>query len=153
DFVLNYPFIFEVVEPEDIELPQRQAEAADRERQRITLRPPDPAAPAVCVIDSGIQEEHFLLEPAIDRDLSFCFLPGVSSKDIGDFVRPGGHGTRVAGAVLYRESVPREGEHQLAFWVQNARVLNADCKMPLDLFPALAIRAAVEKFHQSPRRT
>jgi len=153
DFVLNYPYIFEVIEPENIALPQR-AGAVDAQ-PAPTAKPIAPAddAPAVCVIDSGIQEEHVLLRPAMDVATSHCFLPGKSPTDVADYVRPAGHGTRVAGAVLYGESVAKEGAPQLRFWVQNARVLNEHCQMPVELFPPTALRAAVERFHNGPRRT
>ena len=153
DLVLTYTYLFEVVEPEDIELPQRAGPTPRAAAPDVALLPPPFDAPAVCVIDSGIQEEHLLLEPAIDRDTSHCFLPGHAIDDIGDFVPPSGHGTRVAGAVLYRESIPMSGEHQLDFWVQNARVLDGACRMPVELFPPAAIRAVVERFHLGPRRT
>ena len=93
------------------------------------------------------------MEPAIDRDTSHCFLPGHEEDDIGDFVPPGGHGTRVAGAVLYGESIPKSGQHTLPCWVQNARVLDRDRRMPVDLFPPATVRAVIERFHAGPRRT
>lgn len=153
DLVLNYPYIFEVVEPEEIALPQ-YAEAGGAVPLRAAAPLPPPAdAPAVCVIDSGIQERHILLAPAIDEVSSRCFLPGASAADVADHVRPGGHGTRVAGAVLYGETVPQDGTPQLPFWVQNGRVLNEQNRMPEELFPPAAIRAAVEHFHLNGRRT
>jgi hypothetical protein len=153
DFILNYPYIFEVVEPEDIELPQNIANARALAQQSISLTPPDATAPAVCVIDSGVQEEHYLLEPAIDKDTSFCFLPGVSTSEVGDHVRPAGHGTRVAGAVLYADSIPKDGQHQLHCWIQNARILNADRKLPNDLFPPAVLHDAIVRFHEGTRKT
>jgi Subtilase family len=153
DLVMNYMYIFEVVEPDDIELPQRAPVPGEAPAPDVTLLPPLAEAPTVCVIDSGIQEEHLLLEPAIDRDNSHNFLPGLSPDDIGDYVPPGGHGTRVAGAVLYGESVPKNDLHTLPFWVQNARVLDNSGRMPVELFPPAAIRAVVERFHLGPRRT
>lgn len=153
DFILNYPYIFEVVEPEDIALPQRAGEAGAQPAQAAAPTPPDASAPAVCVIDSGIQEGHVLLQPAIDQATSHCFLPSKSPTDVGDFVSPAGHGTRVAGAVLYGETVPRNGAPQLPFWIQNARVLNEQNRMPEELFPPAAVRAAVERFHTGPRQT
>jgi hypothetical protein len=153
DLVLNYTYLFEVVEPEDIELPQRAPALLEAPGLDVSLRSPPSDAPTVCVIDSGIQEEHILLEPAIDHDTSHCFLPGHPIDDIGDSVRPGGHGTRVAGAVLYGESVPKSGGHTLPFRVQNARVLDEACRMPVELFPPAAIREVVERFHNGPRGT
>jgi len=153
DFVLNYPYIFEVVEPEDIAPPQNPAVAVPAAPPQITPVPPDADAPTVCVIDSGIQEAHIFIQPAIDQPTSFCFLPGKPATDVGDFVEPGGHGTRVSGAVLYGETVPPHGTPKLPFWVQNARVLDEQNKMPEEVFPPEVLRAAVIRFHSSPRQT
>jgi hypothetical protein len=153
DFVLNYPFVFEVVEPEDIVLPQRTVGEGTQPELDVTPTGPDADAPAVCLIDSGIQEAHVLIQPAIDQPTSHCFLPGKNPNDVGDEAAPGGHGTRVAGAVLYGEVVARDGAPQLPFWIQNARVLDEDNRMPVELFPPEVIRAAVERFHNGPRHT
>ena len=153
DFVLNYPYIFEVVEPEQIGEPTEGAAVGELPVMAVFPIPPEPNAPAVCVIDSGIQEGHALLGPAIDTPNSFCFLPGQASTNVGDLVAPGGHGTRVAGAVVYGEEIPKEGAPQLPIWIQNARVLNEKNVMPVELFPPQAIRAAVERFHQGLRGT
>lgn len=153
DFVLNYPYIFEVVEPEDIVLPQAVAAQAAAAAAQIAPVAPDAGAPTVCVIDSGIQEGHNLLQAAIDQNTSHCFLPAAPANAVQDEVAPGGHGTRVAGAVLYGEEVPNAGAPQLPFWIQNARVLDAQNQMPVELFPPEALRAAVERFNDGPRQT
>lgn len=153
DFVLNYPYVFEVVEPEDIALPQNLGHAVAQAHPSVAPTPPDADAPAVCVIDSGIQEGHLLLLPAIDQATSHCFLPGKTATDVGDYVTGGGHGTRVAGAVLYGEQVAKAGTPKLPFWIQNARVLDDNNRMPDEVFPAEAIRAVVEHYHLGPRAT
>lgn len=153
DFVLNYAYVFEVVEPEDIVLPQRTVGEGTRPELAVAPTAPDADAPSVCLIDSGIQEAHVLIQPAIDQATSHCFLPGKNAKDVGDEVAPGGHGTRVAGAVLYGEVVPKDGTPQLPFWIQNARVLNENNRMPVELFPPEAMRAAVERFHYGAHHT
>ncbi len=154
DFVLNFPFVFEVTEPDTVHLRENQVDSRDGADDNPKPLPPDPSAPAVCVIDSGIQEEHRLIESAIDKATSFCFLPPpVSSSDVSDYIPPGGHGTRVAGAVLYGETVRREFEYQLPFWIQNARVLDADGYLPVTLFPAALLRKVVDQFHHGPRHT
>ncbi len=151
DFVQNYPFLFEVVEPDDIALPQQEPGLAEEERTQLELGPPDEDAPAVGIIDSGIQEGHLWLAPAVDQESSFSLLPGDSS--VADMVSPSGHGTRVAGAVLFGETIPREGQHKLLCWIQNARVLGAGCNMPERLFPALATRAAILRLRGGSRAT
>lgn len=153
DFVLNYPYVFEVVEPEDIVLPQNLGQPGIQAQPAVTPIAPDADAPAVCVIDSGIQEGHLLLQPAIDQTSSHCFLPGKAATDVGDYVAGGGHGTRVAGAVLYGEEVAKAGAPELPFWIQNARVLDDNNRMPEEVFPAEAMRTAVERYHFGPRTT
>lgn len=153
DFVLNYPYVFEVVEPEDIALPQNVDQAVAQAQPAVAPIAPDADAPAVCVIDSGIQEGHLLLQPAIDQTSSHCFLPGKTATDVADYVAGGGHGTRVAGAVLYGEEVAKAGTPKLPFWIQNARVLDDDNRMPDEVFPAEAMRTVVERYHLGPRTT
>lgn len=153
DLVLNYPYVFEVAEPDDIETPQQIARDLKAAQARLDILPPDPAAPAVCIVDSGIQEEHFLLEPGIDKETSHCFLPDTSNSDVADYVPPGGHGTRIAGAVLHGEVVPKAGEVALECWVQNARVLDNGCRMPETMFPPAVLREVVKRFHEGKRKT
>lgn len=153
DLVLNFPFLFEVVEPDDISLPQVIRETIEREMREVTIVPPSEDAPAVCVIDSGIQEGHYLLNSAIDLPSSRCFLPGVSSSDVADYCPPSGHGTRVAGAVLFGESIPRSGSHDASCWIQNARVLDAGNRMPERLFPPDLLNAVIRHFHEGQRLT
>lgn len=153
DFVLNYPYVFEVIEPEDISLPQNIGQQVAQIQLVVEPLAPDVDAPAVCVIDSGIQEGHLLLQPAIDQATSHCFLPGKTATDVGDYVTGGGHGTRVAGAVLYGEAVAKTGTPKLPFWIQNARVLDENNHMPEEVFPAEAMRTAVEMYHFGPRTT
>lgn len=153
DLVLNYPYIFEVVEPDDIETPQQIARQIKTLQSGIQLQPPPDNAPTVCVIDSGIQEEHILLEPGIDKPTSHCFLPNTRPTDVADYVSAGGHGTRVAGAVLHGEVVGTAGTLQLDAWVQNARVLNDQNAMPIQMMPSAVIRQVVKHFHEGTRKT
>jgi len=151
DFVQNYPFLFELEEPDDIALPQHEAGLAEEERAQLELAPPDENAPAVGVIDSGIQEKHLWLSLAVDQTSSISLLPGDSS--VADMVSPSGHGTRVAGAVLFGETIPRKGQHKLLCWIQNARILDAGCNMPERVFPALATRVAILRLRNGSRAT
>tara|TARA_R110000744_G_scaffold380514_1_gene501626 strand:- start:31980 stop:34580 length:2601 start_codon:yes stop_codon:yes gene_type:complete len=152
DIVLNYPYIFEVVEPEDVLTPQSQSRTEVQAMNDVLLIPPDVNHPAVCVIDSGIQEGHFWLSPAIRNLDSTCFLPGTAS-DISDHTIGGGHGTRVAGAILYGSLIPTTGTVQLTTWIQNAKVLDSDGKLPDTTPPHSLMRTVVERFHQGENKT
>jgi hypothetical protein len=153
DFALNYAYVFEIVEPEDIDLGEAAPTPKPAPAAQIQPIAPVNNAPSVCVIDSGIQQGHIFIQPAVDQATAYCFVPGKAPTDIADQVQPGGHGTRVAGAVLYGESVPKAGNPQLPFWIENARVLDEHNKMPEEMFPPQAIRFAVQRFHQGPRQT
>jgi hypothetical protein len=152
DLVLNYPYVFEVTEPDDIETPQQVYREYAAAAQKIQIIPPEEGAPAICVIDSGIQEQHLWLEPAIDKLTSHCFLPGTPT-DVADYVEDGGHGTRVAGAIIHGETIPQEGQIRTHVWVQNARVLDATCTLPKEIFPPVLFREVVNRYNQGPRRT
>ena len=151
DLVLNYSYVFEVVEPEEIQLPQNgNTEDIDEDDSTTIIAPPQ-NAPAVCIIDSGIQEAHRLLHPAIDSETSHSYLPDQTS--VMDEVVNGGHGTRVAGAALFGESVPIGQTYQAAFWIQNARVLDQNIGMPRRLFPPALMEAVVARFHSGSQPT
>jgi len=153
DLVLNFPYVFEVVEPDDVVGEPTEAVNTGTNATAPTPLPPPESAPAVCIIDSGIQEQHAWLAPAVDLAASRSFLPGASPTDVADEVANGGHGTRVAGAVLYGEDVPDSGSPSLPCWIQNARVLGADNRLPDTLFAPAVMRAIVDHFQGSERKT
>ncbi|HEY1794202.1 MAG TPA: S8 family peptidase [Opitutaceae bacterium] len=150
DLVQNFPNLFEVTEPDD--LPNADAAAGETPPERqFQLLPPTGDAPAVCVIDSGIQEAHVLLRTAIDNASSRSFLPDVA--DVADHVGPAGHGTRVAGAVLYPREIPAAGSSPATCWIQNARMLDDSCLIPARLYPPAILREIVAHFHGGAHQT
>jgi hypothetical protein len=152
DLVLNYPYIFEVIEPDDMETPQQAQRDEAAAAEQIQILPPTESCPVVCVIDSGIQEQHLWLSPAIDTQASHCFLSNVPDTDVADYF-PGGHGTRVAGAIVHGEAIPKTGGVQADLWIQNARVLDGACEIPKDMFPPVVLREVVRHYREGPRGT
>lgn len=151
DLVLTFPYVFDVNEPDEFhELLQQQGvtEADDR---AFELEPPTFNAPKVCVIDSGIQEQHPLLRAAIDSINSRSWVPGDTART-ADYVANGGHGTRVAGAVLYPRTIPRTGKQRAVCWVQNARILDQNCRLPEQLFPPETLEEIVNFYKQTGTR-
>jgi hypothetical protein len=147
DLVLNFPYIFDVSEPDQFaEIIQREV-LSDAAPPPFQLEPPASNAPKVCVIDSGIQERHSLLKAAIDSENSRSWVPGETDKT-ADYVSNGGHGTRVAGAVLYPRTIPRSGNEKAVCWIQNARVLDDNCQLPQQLFPPNLLGEVVELYHE-----
>jgi len=143
DLVLNFPYIFDVCEYEDIDLPASVPDAGGDDRDGLELEPPEPNAPKVCVIDSGIQERHPLLRGVIDEPNSRSWVPGELDQT-ADYVPNGGHGTRVAGAVIYPREVPRAGQLQPICWLQNARILDRDNHLPRNIFPPEVLEEIVD---------
>lgn len=152
DLILNFAHLFEVTLPPELQREKTELPVSQDEPELVVHQPANDA-PTVCVIDSGIQEEHRWLKPAIDADTSRCFLPGGAVDDVADYVYPQGHGTRVAGAVLYPNEIPIAGEVSPVAWIQNARVLNADNKLPDVLTPEEYLQRVIAHFHATPRFT
>jgi hypothetical protein len=86
--IVFVPHVFAIIEYDPgVELQEK--EDISFSEINATVLPPAPNAPKVCVIDSGIQIRHPLLEPAIDSAGSRNYVPGETA--VGDFVRTGGH--------------------------------------------------------------
>jgi Subtilase family len=154
DLVLNFPYIFDVSEPDEFSSPSATPNESESNRETFILEPPDANAPRVCVIDSGIQELHPKLRVAIDSSHSKSWVPGELDKT-ADYVRGGGHGTRVAGAILYPRGIPQTGHQKAICWLQNARILGdasqGDKLLPKKLFPPAVLQEIVELYYRQTR--
>ena len=129
DIVYNHPHLFEATEPEEIFLVEDSASFLDPSIYP-QLEVPLPDSPLVAIVDSGIQEAHPLLEQAIEPTLSKSFVPG--DAGVSDLFPPHGHGTRVAGASLYRSGIS-PGTYRLPFRVANIRILDQNAELHKDL--------------------
>ena len=136
DLVLNFAYIFEVSEAETIVMGEA-SENNDSFTENVQIEAPIQSAPIVCVMDSGIQEEHKYLAPAIISDESVSLLP--NNLNTIDEVAGGGHGTRVTGAVLYPRTIPLDGIYQLPCWIRNMRILDENNCLPEDVYPPKTI--------------
>ena len=147
DLVFNFPYVFEVTEQENIYEPVLpEHEISGYESYSLILESPNEDAPKVCIIDSGIQEDHPLLKNAIDSNNSTSWIPSEINLT-ADMVGNGGHGTRVAGAVLYPKIIPREGIYRAVCWLQNARILNSDCRLSDRLYAPSLLKDIVEYYY------
>jgi hypothetical protein len=142
DLVLNYQYLFDVSEYDEITFANpvtRFQESLD-----VEFTPPTEDSPKICVIDSGIQENHLMIADAVfESDSRVYFAPETS---VADAVANGGHGTKVAGCVLFGNSIPKFGRHEHTFWVQNARVLNRHKLLPQELYPPELMETIVEHY-------
>jgi hypothetical protein len=132
DLVSNYPFVFDVSEIEEI---GGITDNSDGDNSiEFDILPPDDDAPEIAIIDSGIMENHKYLAPAIKSQNSKSYLKNNTSTV--DEVLGGGHGTKVAGAVLYPYGISNiNSDYQLPCFIRNLRVLNKDNAL-IHQFPA-----------------
>jgi len=149
DLVFNFPYLFDVSETDVFAEIIQQPGLSKVEASPFRLEPPESKAPKVCVIDSGIQERHSLLKAAIDLQNSRSWVPEETNKTSDYF--HGGHGTRVAGAVLYPIAIPRTGKEKAVCWIQNARVLDANYKLPTQLFPPNLLGDIVDFYYNKTK--
>lgn len=141
DLVVNYPFVFEVNEKEEIEISTGDLGASTE--IEFEVHPPETDSPIVGVIDSGIQENHRFLENAINDSTSY--IP--SDPSTADHVSPNGHGTRVAGAILYPDGISHlSSPYVLPVFIRNLRVLDSGNGL-LHKYPADLIKTIV---HENP---
>ena len=152
DIVLNFPYVVLLCEPDEADQPAVH-EAAPEAADDFQLAAPEGNAPAVCIVDSGIQEGHRWLAAAVDTASSRCFVPGRRSDEVADECRPVGHGTLVAGAVLYPDSVPKTGKVQAGTWIQNARVLDGNGKFLVGQNNLLELQRIVARYRAGNRNT
>lgn len=144
DLALNFPYVFNIAEHDHLCSFEGTTEL--ERLLEVEVSAPLEDAPKVCVIDSGIQEQHRLLQPAIDDALSISYVP--DDADTFDKVNGGGHGTRVAGAVLFPNGIDlTKAQLQAPFWIQNARILNERNYLSDNLDEAALMRTIVDRFH------
>ncbi len=97
-----------IVPTEFISLPPRdQAEFVESLRERTEYA--SDSAPAVCLLDTGVNRGHLLLEPAINAYDAQSWKPEWQSHDHQ------GHGTELAGLALFGplNELPRDGSNVL----------------------------------------
>jgi subtilisin family serine protease len=151
DLVFNFSYVFEVISPEEIYQDKILEKNDDFTEFNFSLEPPNANSSIVCIIDSGIQENHPLLKSAISIYDSKSWVPNETDKT-SDSVRNGGHGTSVAGAVLYPRGIPTSGKSHAVCWLQNARVLDENGYLTESIFPATLIENIVN-FYRNKTNT
>lgn len=139
DLVFNYPFVFEVAEAEEVEaISGTEENGVDSE---FEILPPDIESPEIGVIDSGIMENHKYIAAAVKSANSKSYIPGDNST--ADNVAGGGHGTKVAGAILFPTGISNiPTPYQLPCYIRNLRVLDGQnylvAKYPAALMKIIA---------------
>ncbi|MFN8417250.1 MAG: S8 family peptidase [Cytophagaceae bacterium] len=147
DLVHTYQYLYRVSIPQPFLVGSEHSNISDEIRSEII--PPDDTAPSICVIDSGIMESHILLAPAINPLESKSYVTGDTST--ADQVRSNGHGTKVAGAILYPTIIPKDGTYKLETKIQNARILDSQNRISEEEFAPALMEKIVNEFHPRAR--
>lgn len=130
DIVQTYQYLYEVKLDPNYNIEHENLVLLDD--YEIEIIAPDDNVARVCVIDSGIQENHRLIQLSIDHKNSRSYVDG--DDTVADYVKQSGHGTKVAGAVLYPSSIPKTGKVKLESFIQNARILDKNNQIAANKF-------------------
>ncbi|HTE24129.1 S8 family peptidase [Flavitalea sp.] len=142
DLIRGYAYIFEISESDQVDGGEPVSEFDNPEDIEI-LRPED-NSPTICVIDSGLQEQHILLAPAVLSAYSRNYVPYENTTS--DQVTDGGHGTKVAGAILFGNDIPGSGSFQPPCFLVNARILDTGNFLPPSLYPPELMEQIADEF-------
>jgi subtilisin family serine protease len=142
DLVFTYQYLFKIAFPAKFQI-EKEPITFPGETEAEIIAPDDNTA-AICIIDSGIQQNHRLIAPAINAGESFSYVHG--DPDVSDFVKLSGHGTKVAGASLYPREVPTNGTHKLICRLQNARILDKDNEISDQEFSPVLMNKIVTRY-------
>lgn len=141
DLVVNYQYVFEVSEIEEISGIEGHEEGIPE--LEVKILPPEKIAIEVGVIDSGIMEGNKYIAPAIKKDNSISYIDGDSST--ADHVKNGGHGTKVAGSILYPKGISEiTSPYVLPCAIRNIRVLDKNNVLQ-DKYPASLMEVIVRE--------
>lgn len=132
DLVKNYPYVFDI--RESVQITGSISEQTDDSPFQFEIEEPDENAPEIGIIDSGIMEQHNLLQAAIKTGNSISYVNGDIST--ADLVAQSGHGTKIAGALLYPRGISHiTGVYKLPFFLRNLRILDRHNRL-VHNFPA-----------------
>jgi hypothetical protein len=113
------------------------------------LRPPSGDAPAVCVIDTGVNSSHPLLQPVLSEEDVWTILPGTGADQ-------NGHGTGMAGLAAYddlRMLMLATGEWGQDHRLESVKLINSgDEHDPRNYGAVTQQGAALAESHRPDRR-
>lgn len=132
---------------------EAQAERVDELRRRTT--PPALEAPAVCLLDSGVNRGHPLLQDVLTPEDATAVDPAWGSQDDGGGPGITGHGTEMAGLAVYGDltialtsPTPLHLRHRL----ESVKILPPTGANPPDLYGAVTAQAAARPEVSAPAR-
>ncbi len=105
------------------------------------VKSPEPDAPRICVVDSGLTTGHPLLSTAVGEAM-------VASSSLTSPLDDNGHGTFVAGIAVYGniEQCRQNLDFTPKFWIDSARVTNAHGEFDNERLIPTQMREAITYF-------
>lgn len=102
------------------------------------LQPPQPGAPAVCLLDTGLNHAHPLIVPAVDPNDLHTYKPawGVDDRQ--------GHGTPMAGLALHGDLVDvmaKNGPVPLTHGLESVKLINPNDPHKKELYGAVTVES------------
>ncbi|MEM7353286.1 MAG: S8 family peptidase [Acidobacteriota bacterium] len=122
-------------------------------RERSTEAPSD--APAVCVLDTGVNRQHPLLEPSLAEEDCHSVRPEWGSHDDGGGPTMQGHGTEMAGLALWGDLTPvleTDAPVELRHGLESVKILPPSGQNPPELYGAITAEATARPESQAPQR-
>jgi hypothetical protein len=132
---------------------EEQADWVNDLKRRTT--PPPGAAPAVCVLDTGVTRGHPLLQDVIAPADATAVDPTWGAHDDGGGPGNMGHGTEMAGLAAYGDlldALTTRASIALRHRVESVKILPPRGANPPDLYGAITAQAVARPEVISPRR-
>jgi hypothetical protein len=133
---------------------QEQAHQVDDVRRRTTL--PPAAAPAVCILDTGVTRAHPLLDGVIAPEDATAVDISWGPHDDGGGAANAGHGTEMAGLAAYGDLVPVLTANmpvQLRHRVESVKILPPTGSNDPELYGAVTAQAVARPEITAPARS
>lgn len=137
--------VFDNMEPED------QTEWVQHTRERLAH--PSPTANALCLLDTGVNHGHPLLQPVIPPNGLHTFKPAWGTDDKNE--NGDGHGTQMAGLAAYGDlthpilsSEPVVATH----WVESAKIYNDRDEQPEEQWGNVVVDTVSSLEQAAPNR-
>lgn len=146
NIAIIFPFVFEIKLQEDIDTISTISQN-EEDIGLITLESPEPDNAGVCVMDSGIQENHILLSSMVRWANSRSYLPHDTNVWDANW-----HGTSVGWVVIYPSWIPRTGSYKANCWIENARILDHDRKIPKGVMIGNIMKQVTDDFYKPSTR-
>jgi hypothetical protein len=116
---------------------------------------PAAGAPAVCVLDTGVNRDHPLIAPGLAADDASAINAAWGSHDNGGGPGQAGHGTEMAGLALYGDLGPviqSAGPVPLRHRLESVKILPPTGENHPDLYGAITAEATSRPEIQAPQR-